>query len=89
MENIALDLREIADKVNEEKDRQKMERHQEFVENKILPYLKELANEGEYKTDGFATPGYSTSILRDLLQEKGLTAITFKSGGTFYLSVRW
>lgn len=88
MENIALTLREIADKVNEEAENKKMAAHQEFVDTKIIPYLRELAEKGKYKID-FTVPGYSVIIVRDLLRKMGFTADTFKYSNAHYLIVCW
>ena len=88
MENIALTLREVADQVNKEAEEKKMAVHKEFVETKILPHLQEMANKGKYVTD-FTVPGYSTSIVRDLLRNLGFTVETLKYGGGLYLIVKW
>ena len=88
MENIALTLREVADQVNKEAEEKKMALHQEFVETKVLPHLQEMANKGKYTTD-FTVPGYSTSIVRDLLRNLGFTVETLKDGGGLYLIVKW
>ena len=68
--NVALTLREVADQVNKETEEKKKAVHKEFVETKILPYLQEFAKKGKYQTD-FTVPGYSISIVRDLLRELG------------------
>lgn len=86
--NVALTLREIADKVNKEAEERKMAVHQEFVETKVLPNLRELANKGKYVTD-FTVPGYSHIIVRDLLRSIGFTAETIKYSGGHYVVVRW
>ena len=88
MENIALTLREVADQVNWEAEEKKMERHQEFVETKIIPHLREIASKGKYNTD-FTVPGYNISIVRDLLRDLGFTAEILKYGGGHYLIVKW
>lgn len=86
--NVALTLREVADQVNKEAEEKKMSIHQEFVETKVLPYLQEMANKGKYTTD-FTVPGYSISIVRDLLRELGFTVDVLKYGGGHYLIVKW
>jgi hypothetical protein len=86
--NVALTLREVADQVNKEAEEKKMAIHQEFVETKVLPYLKEMASKGKYTTD-FTVPGYSISIVRDLLRSLGFTVETLKYGGGHYLIVKW
>lgn len=88
MENFALTLREVADRVNKEAEEKKMIIHQEFVETKILPHLQELASKGKYTTD-FTVPGYSISIVRDLLRGFGFTVEILKYGGGHYLIVKW
>ena len=86
--NIALTLREVADQVNKEAAEKKAAHHQEFVETKILPYLREVASKGKYSID-FTVPGYSVSIVRDLLRNLGFTVDTFKYGSEHYLAVKW
>lgn len=86
--NVALTLREVADQVNKEAEEKKMVLHQEFVETKVLPYLKEIASKGKYTTD-FTVPGYSISIVRDLLRNLGFTVEILKYGGGHYLIVKW
>ena len=86
--NIALNLREIADKVNEEAEQAKVALHRELVEKKIIPYLQELANDGKYQAD-FSVPGYSTKLARDILRELGFTVDTRKFANAHYLFVRW
>lgn len=88
MENIALTLREVADQVNKEAEEKKMALHQEFVETKVIPHLQEMAGKGKYVTD-FTVPGYSYTIVRDLLRELGFTADILKYGGGHYVIVRW
>lgn len=88
MENIALTLREVADRVNKEAEEKKMTLHREFVEAKILPHLQEMAEKGKYQTD-FTVPGYSTAIVRDLLRELGFAVDAFKYGGGHYLIAKW
>ena len=88
MENIALTLREVADRVNKEAEEKKVALHQEFVETKVLPHLQELANKGKYTTD-FTVPGYSINIVRDLLRERGFTVETLKYAGGHYLIIKW
>ena len=86
--NIAMTMRELANRVNDEKEKQKMAQHIEFVERKVLPYLQEIAEKGGYKAD-FPTPGYSTVIVRDLLQQNGFTVEIFKYSHSRYLVVKW
>lgn len=86
--NIALTLREVADQVNKEAEEKRMALHQEFVETKVLPHLQEMASKGKYATH-FTVPGYSTSIVRDLLCNLGFIVETPKYSGGLYLIVKW
>lgn len=86
--NIALNMREVADKVNEETEKAKVALHRELVETKIIPYLQEFAEKGKYQVD-FSVPGYSTQLVRDILREMGFTVDTRKFANTHYLFVRW
>jgi hypothetical protein len=86
--NIALTLREVADQVNKEAEEKRMALHQEFVETKVLPHLQEMAGKGKYATH-FTVPGYSASIVRDLLRNLGFTVEMLKYGGGLYLIVKW
>jgi hypothetical protein len=86
--NIALNMREIADKVNEEAEQAKVALHRELVETKIIPYLQEFAEKGKYQVD-FSVPGYSTFMVRDILRGLGFTVDTHKFANTHYLLVRW
>lgn len=89
MENIALTLREVADRVNKEAEEKKMALHRELVEAKVLPCLQEMAKKGKYQTD-LTVPGYSIIIVRDLLRELGFRVDAFKCGnGDHYLIVKW
>ena len=86
--NVALTLREVADQVNKEAEENKMSLHRELVETKVLPYLQEIASKGKYTAD-LTVPGYSISIVRDLLRDLGFTADILKYGGGHYLIVKW
>lgn len=86
--NIALTLREVADQVNKEAEEKKMALHREFVETKVIPHLQEMASKGKYITD-FIVPGYSVTIMRDLLRGLGFTVEILKYGGGHYLVVKW
>ena len=86
--NIALNLREIADKVNEEAEQAKVALHRELVEEKIIPYLQEFAEKGKYQVD-FSVPGYSTQLVRDILREIGFTVEIHKFSHSYYLNVKW
>lgn len=86
--NIALNLREIADKVNEEAEQARVARHNELIEKKIIPYLQEFAEKGKYQVD-FSVPGYSTQLVRDILREMGFTAEIHKFSHSYYLIVKW
>lgn len=86
--NIALNMREIADKVNEEKERPRLAEHQEFVKEEILPSLQLLAEKGEYQMS-FSAPGYNIIIIRNLLRQMGFTADTYTYSNIRHLLVRW
>jgi SOS response regulatory protein OraA/RecX len=86
--NIALNLREIANKVNEEAEQAKVALHRELVEKKIIPYLQEFAEKGKYQVD-FSVPGYSIQLVRDILREIGFTAEIHKFSNSYYLIVKW
>ena len=86
--NIALNMREIADKVNEETERAKVAFHEELVETKIIPYLQEFAEKGKYQVD-FSVPGYNPKLVRDILRRMGFTAEIHKFSHAYYLVVKW
>ena len=86
--NIALDLREIADKVNNEAEQAKVALHRELVETKIIPYLQEFAEKGKYQVD-FSVPGYSVQLVRGILRESGFTVEIHKFSNSYYLIVKW
>jgi hypothetical protein len=86
--NIALNMREVADKVNEEAEKAKVALHEELVETKIIPYLQEFAEKGKYQVD-FSVPGYSTHLVRDILREMGFTVEIHKFSHAYYLVVKW
>jgi hypothetical protein len=86
--NIALNMREIADKVNEEAEQAKVALHRELVETKIIPYLQEFAERGKYQVD-FSVPGYSTFMVRDILRGMGFTVDMYKFAHAYYLVVKW
>lgn len=86
--NIALNMREIADKVNEETERAKVAFHEELVETKIIPYLQEFAEKGKYQVD-FSVPGYNIKLVRDILRGMGFTVDMYKFTHTYYLVVKW
>jgi hypothetical protein len=88
MENIALTLREVADKVNDEKDQNKRDQYLEVIETKVIPFLKEEAEAGRY-TASLPIPGYNFVLMRDLLREMGFTADTFVYNKIHHLIVRW
>lgn len=87
-ENIALNMREVADKVNEEAEKAKVALHEELVETKIIPYLQEFAERGKYQVD-FSVPGYSTQLVRDILRGIGFTVEIHKFSHAYYLFVKW
>jgi hypothetical protein len=86
--NIALNLREIADKVNEEAEKARVARHRDFIENEILPHLQRLAENGKYQAE-FSTQGYSVYMLRDILRGIGFTVEIRKFSNSPYLLVKW
>ena len=86
--NIALNLREIANKVNDEVDAKKLALHRDLVEKKIIPHLQEMAENGKYQAD-FSVSGYSTSMVRDILRGLGFTVDIRKFANTHYLFVKW
>ena len=86
--NIALNLREVADKVNEEAEQERVALHRELVEKKIIPYMQEFAEKGKYQVE-FSVPGYSTQLVRDILREIGFTAEIHKFSSSYYLIVKW
>lgn len=89
MENsIALNMREVADKVNEEAEKAKVALHKELVETKVIPYLQEFAEKGKYQVD-FSVPGYNTKLVRDILRGMGFTVDMHKFAHTYYLVVKW
>ena len=88
--NVALTLREIADKVNKEAKEREIALHREFVETKIIPYLQELANRGEYSTD-FIVQGYNYDVVCELLRKFGFTTEIVKYSGNNgrHITIRW
>jgi len=86
--NIALNLREIANKVNEEAEKAKVALHEELVETKIIPYLQGFAEKGKYQAD-FSVPGYNTIMVRDILRRMGFTAEIYKFSHSYYLAIKW
>ena len=86
--NVDLNLREIANKVNEEAEAKKLALHRELVEQKIIPHLQSIAESGKYLAD-FSVPGYSTFMVRDILRELGFTVDIHKFANTHYLFVKW
>ena len=86
--NVALNLREIANKVNDEAEAKKLALHRELVEQKIVPHLQEVAENGKYQAD-FSVSGYSTFVVRDILRELGFTVDIRKFANTHYLFVKW
>lgn len=89
MENIALTLREIADKVNREAKEREIALHQELIKTKVIPHLQKMANRGKYVTD-FTVPGYSVVIICDLLRNLGFTTEVVKyRDEDDYIVVKW
>lgn len=86
--NIALNMREVADKVNEEAEKAKVALHEELVETKIIPYLQEQAEKGKYQVD-FSVPGYNPKLVRDILRRMGFTVDMYKFAHAYYLVVKW
>ena len=86
--NVALKMREVADKINEETEKAKVALHRELVEKKIIPYMQEFAEKGKYQVE-FSVPGYSTQLVRDILREIGFTAEIHKFSNSYYLIVKW
>ena len=86
--NIALTLRDIADRFNDEVELKKKRRHREFIEEKIIPYLKEQAEAGKYCAT-LSTPGYDIFLLRQLLNDLEFTAEVFVYSKIRHLSIKW
>ena len=87
--NIALNMREIADKVNEEIENAKIARHRKEVETSIIPYIQEFAKKGKYGVD-YSTPGYDAHLIRDILCEMGFTVDLYRFSHNIYrLVIRW
>ena len=87
-ENIALNMREIADKVNKEAEEAKVALHRELVETKIIPHLQEFAEKGKYQVD-FPVPGYNPILVGNILKELGFTVEIRKYPSGRYLFVSW
>ena len=85
--NIALNMREVADKVNEEAEKARVALHEELVETKIIPYLQEFAEKGKYQVD-FSVPGYSTKLVRDIVRGRGFTVDMYKFAHAYYFVVK-
>lgn len=86
--NIAMNMREIADKVNKEAEEAKIALHRELVETKIIPYLQECAEKGKYQVD-FPVPGYNTLLVSGILKQLGFTVEIHKYPSGRYLFVKW
>ena len=86
--NIALNMREVADKVNEEAEKAKVALHEELVGTKIIPYLQEQAEKGKYQVD-FPVPGYNPILVGNILKELGFTVEIRKYPSGRYLFVSW
>ena len=86
--NVALNLRDIANQVNDEIEARKVAEHKAFIEERILPFLQERAQQGKYNAD-FSTQGYNPSRLRELLIQLGFTVEIRKFSGGWYLFVKW
>ena len=86
--NIALTLHDIADRFNDEVELKKERRHREFIEEKIIPYLKEQAGAGKYCAT-LPTSGYDAFLLRQLLSDLELTVEVFVYSKIRYLSIKW
>lgn len=86
--NIALNMREIADRVNKKAEDAKVALHRELVETKIVPYLQEFAENGKYQVD-FSVPGYNAFLVSNILKELGFTVEIRKYPSGRYLFVKW
>jgi hypothetical protein len=71
--NFALEMREIADTYNTEKESEKERDHKVYIENNIKPYIKKHASAGSYQLPFPYPPSYSGKLLAQLLEAEGLT----------------
>ena len=86
--NIALNMREIADKVNEEIKNAKIARHRKMVETTIIPSIQEFAKKGKYQID-YTVPEYDAHLVSDILCEMGFTVDLYNFSHIYYLVIRW
>ncbi len=86
--NYALQMREAADKFNEDAAKENRNRHEKFVETTLLPNIERSANAGLYSAYFTVCAGYSVNMVSDLLVELGFTVERYRSTSRT-LHVQW
>ena len=86
MENVALSMREVADKYNEEKEQRIEKAHQDYITETMLPAIEELATIGKYQIKYSIPCNFNPQRIMNLLTSIGFTCENY--GGS-YLAVKW
>jgi len=90
MENqVALDMREIADKVNEERQQKIIAIAEQWVDEIAYPIIKQTAERGEYHLDIQIPNDIHKWYVAKRLQEYGFTTEYFGKEYGRYLRVKW
>jgi hypothetical protein len=73
--NIALNMREVADNFNADKDAYNLKKHNEYVTSDILPQIQNAAKCGQYHTIIALAKDYDLIMVRAILKQKGFYAV--------------
>ena len=86
MENFAITMRETADRYNEERAKTKRTRHEQYVEETIIPTLENVAKMGGYQTHIAIDIKMDWVLTKKLLEELGFTTGDLSKHRTLYVA---
>ena len=88
-EQVAMNMREIADKVNEERKQQVKMAAEQWVDTVAFPAIKQAAERGEYHYDIQVPVNIHKVHVDTRLRECGFTTEQFNDKYSRYLRVKW
>ena len=83
--NFALEMREIADTYNTEKEREREKDHKDYIENNIKPAIRNQSKIGSYHAAFYYIRRYSGTLLRKMLEAEGFTVCVRKENQMLYI----
>lgn len=83
--NFALEMREIADTCNAEREQEREKDHQVYIENYIKPTIRNQSRVGSYRAVFPYIRCYSGTLLAKMLEAEGFTVTVRKENQMLYI----